>query len=246
MKLFVDTANLKDIEEALKRGFVRGITTNPSLLAKEPKTEFKKHIGKIVELIKKYQPEAHLSVEVFSRDPDEILKQAKSFVETFAHHQLSIKIQIGWDELEVIHRLSKEGISVNCTCNMSVPQAIMAAAAGAKYVSLFWGRIKDGGLKEDSFNKGKREEMIGEGIVLIEDFFPSNVVKKTRAIFNQSYPDSEIIIGSIREGKDIVEAGLAGAHIVTVPSKFFPGMISHFKTDEVISQFLKDFENWLK
>lgn len=246
MKLFIDTANLKDIEEALKRGFVRGITTNPSLLAKEPKTEFEKHIGKIVELIKKYQPEAHLSVEVFSRDPDEILKQAKSFVETFAHPQLSIKIQIGWNELEVIHRLSKEGISVNCTCNMSVSQAIMAAAAGARYVSLFWGRIKDGRIKQDNFNKGKKGQMIYDGMILDEDFNPANVVRKTRAVFNQSYPDSEIIVGSIRKGTDITEAGLAGAHIITVPPKFFPGMINHFKTDEVVSQFLKDFENWLK
>ncbi|MEK9183500.1 MAG: transaldolase family protein, partial [Patescibacteria group bacterium] len=98
MKLFVDTANLKDIEEALKRGFVRGVTTNPSLLAKEPKAKFEEHIGKIVELIKKYQPEAHLSVEVFSRDPDEILKQATGFAKKFLCSNLSVKIQIGWNE----------------------------------------------------------------------------------------------------------------------------------------------------
>lgn len=245
MKLFIDTANLKDIEEALKRGFVRGITTNPSLLAKEPKTEFEKHIGKIVELIKKYQPEAHLSVEVFSQNVGEILKQAKNFVKIF-DCQLSVKIHNGWNELEVVHLLSKEGISVNCTCNMGTAQAIMAAAAGARYVSLFWGRIKDGGIKQDNFNKGKKGQMIYDGTILNEDFNPANVVRKTRAIFNQSYPDSQIIVGSIRKGTDIMEAGLAGAHIVTVPPKFFPGMINHFKTDEVVSQFLKDFENWLK
>ena len=76
MKIFIDTANLEDIEEGLKRGFASGVTTNPSLLAKEPKASFEGHISKIVDLIKQYQPGAHLSVEVFSTDPDEILRQA--------------------------------------------------------------------------------------------------------------------------------------------------------------------------
>src|SRR3989338_863977 len=114
MKIFVDTANLSEIEAALRRGFVRGITTNPSLLAKEPKTAFEGHIGKIVELIKKYQPEAHLSVEVFSQDSDEILEQARRFRDEFQYEHLSIKVQVGWNELEVIHKLKKENFSVNC------------------------------------------------------------------------------------------------------------------------------------
>src|SRR3990167_1036867 len=101
MKIFIDSANLAEIEEGLKRGFASGITTNPSLLAKEPKGSFEGHIGKIIDLIKKYQPGIHLSVEVFSRDKDEILKQAKSFMDKFGYPQLSIKVQIGWDELEV-------------------------------------------------------------------------------------------------------------------------------------------------
>lgn len=244
MKLFVDTANLKDIEEALKRGFVRGITTNPSLFAKEPKGNFTGHVGKIVELIKQYQPDAHLSVEVFSGDPKEILRQAETFQETFQHSQLSIKIPIGWNELEVIRKLSQKGFSVNCTCNMSVSQALMAAAAGASYVSLFWGRISDGG-KHPDWTKEKLA-LIKKGAMKMEDFDPAYVVRTVRSMLDASYPETEIIVGSIRDGIDVINAGLAGAHIVTVPPKFFHDMISHFKTDEVVNQFLKDFEGWMR
>ncbi len=162
MELFVDTANLKDIEEALKRGF-KGITTNPSLLSKEPKTRFGTHIGKIVDLIKRYNPKAHLSVEVFSRDQDEILKQAKDFKKNFGLVNLSIKIHIGWNELEIVNKLHKKGVSVNCTCNMSVAQGLLAATAGAEFVSFFWGRIRDGKQSPDA------------------------VVRKARFIFDSSY-----------------------------------------------------------
>jgi transaldolase len=244
MRLFVDTANLQDIEAVLKRGFVRGITTNPSLLAKEPKVAFEEHIGRIVGLIKKYQPGTHLSVEVFSRDPQEILRQAKHFKGTFDHPELSIKVHNGWDELAVIRELSRAKISVNCTCNMSVTQAMMAAAAGARYVSLFWGRIKDGGTDE-RFTEA-RERMIKNNVVGQDDFSPDVVVRETRKILDSMGVNSEIIVGSVRSVKDIKEAALAGAHIVTVPPKFFSDMISHFKTDEVVDQFLKDFDEWLK
>ncbi|MEK7646889.1 MAG: transaldolase family protein [Patescibacteria group bacterium] len=244
MKLFVDTARLPDIEAALKRGFVRGVTTNPSLLAKEPKGNFNAHVGKILDLINKYQPSAHLSVEVFSKDPQEILKQARNFKETFKHPQLSIKIPVGWDELEVIRELSQNGFSVNCTCNMSVSQALMAAAAGASYVSLFWGRIGDGGM-HPNWTEAK-SALIKKGAMKEGDFDPPHVVRTVRSMLDDSYPDAQIIVGSIRHGTDVIEAGMAGAHIVTVPPKFFPNMISHFKTDEVVGQFLKDFEKWLE
>ena len=243
MKIFIDTANLSDIENALKRGFIRGITTNPSLLAKEPKSEFKSHIGKIVDLIKRYSPETDLSVEVFSKDPEEILKQAHDFKESFRISNLSIKVQIGWNELEVIHRLSKESIAVNMTCGMSVTQVIMAAAAGAKYVSLFWGRIRDGGRDEKFLSE--RQKSLEEKALLEEDFDPVTVVGQARALLGREYPKSEIIAGSMRSVADIKQAALAGAHIVTVPPKFFPGMVSHFKTDEVVQQFLSDFSKWL-
>lgn len=243
MKIFIDSANLNDIEEALKRGFAEGITTNPSLLAKEPKSSFEAHIGKIVELIKKHQPGIHLSVEVFSRDQKIILEQAQKFMKQFAYPQMSIKVQVGWDELETIKKLSAAGISVNCTACMNVTQAVMAARAGAKYVSLFWGRIRDGGTDANMSNE--RDAAFARKSLDKSDFDPFKVVQATRQIFDQDKIPSEIIAGSMRSAVDVRDARLAGAHIVTVPPKFFPDMISHFKTDQVVNQFLTDFEKWM-
>ncbi|OGZ95147.1 MAG: hypothetical protein A3I44_03605 [Candidatus Sungbacteria bacterium RIFCSPLOWO2_02_FULL_51_17] len=249
MKLFVDTANLNDIEQTLKRGFVSGITTNPSLLAKEPKGNFLLHAKKIIELIRVHQPGIHLSVEVFSRNADEILQQAREFRGALGYDKLSIKVQIGWDELEAISKLATDGFSVNCTCCMSINQAVMAAGAGAKYVSLFWGRIRDGGSPDAEKQPvlfATKSEAVKEGALTGSDFDPAWVVSETRKLFDASYPGVQIIAGSIRKATDIRDAALAGAHIVTVPPKFFPQMIKHFKTDEVVTQFLKDFENWMK
>lgn len=240
MKIFIDSANLADIEEALKRGFIQGITTNPSLLAKEPKGSFKGHIEKIIALINQYQPGIHLSVEVFSRDTDEIIKQAKDFIASFNYPQISIKVQVGWNELETIKKLSSAGISVNCTCCMSVTQAMMAARAGARYVSLFWGRIREGGTENES--NSLREKKIRDD----NDFDPAFVTASVKKLLDESKLNSEIIVGSIRSVLDIRDAALAGARIVTIPPKFFPDMVNHFKTDQVVNQFLNDFAGWLK
>mgnify|MGYP001578362857 CR=1 FL=1 len=243
MKIFIDSANLSEIEEGLKRGFASGITTNPSLLAKEPKGSFESHVGKIIDLIRAHQPGIHLSVEVFSSDKEEILRQALRFVQQFNYPQLSVKVQVGWNELEVIKKLADAGISVNCTACMTVNQAIMAARAGAKYVSLFWGRIKDGGAQEEF--RTEREYLKAKNVLNDDDFDPFTVVKSTRQILDQDRIPSEIIVGSIRNTYDIRDAGLAGAHIATVPPKFFKGMMSHYKTDEVVNQFLTDFKAWM-
>lgn len=243
MKIFIDSANLIDLEEALKRGFAQGVTTNPSLLAKEPKSSFDTHVNKILDLIKKYQPGIHLSIEVFSRDPEEILQQAQQFIKQFNYPQLSIKVQVGWNELETIKKLSDVGISVNCTACMDVTQAMMAAHAGARYVSLFWGRIKDGGT--NPADVAGRDDLKNRKVVDDSDFDPFTVVKSVRQILDQDKFNSEIIVGSIRSVTDIRDAAFAGAHIVTIPPKFFPDMIKHFKTDQVVNQFLADFEQWL-
>lgn len=243
MKLFADTANLIDIESALKKGFIEGITTNPSLLAKEPKGNFESHIGRIVELIKTYKNGIHLSVEVFSRNLDEILRQANHFRDVLNYEQLSIKVQIGLEELEVIKKLKEDGFSVNCTCCMSVNQAIMAASSGARYVSLFWGRIRD--ILTDPKYLNQYRAFESGGMLDTIDANPDKVISMTRTLLDKSYPNVEIIAGSIRRATDIRDAGFAGAHIVTVPPKFFPQMARHFKTDEVIEQFLNDFQKWL-
>lgn len=221
MKIFIDSANLKDIEEALKRGFPRGITTNPSILSKEPKGDFKQHIGKIIGLLVKYKYEIPLSVEVFTKDPEAMVKQGEDFVKSFDYPHINVKIPIGWEGLKAIHELRKRNIKVNCTCCMSYNQAIMAALAGANFVSLFYGRIRDVG------------------------YDASTIVQKVRETFRQWNQPSEIIVGSIRHICDINEAAQAGADIITVPPKFYEQMVSHPKTDEVVNQFLTDFKHWM-
>ena len=223
MKIFVDSANLLEIEEALERGFPSGITTNPSILAKEEKADFRDHINKIIELVQRYGYDIPLSVEVFSTRPDEMITQAEDFVRHFGHYpKLNVKIPVGWDELAVIRELRLRGIPVNCTCCMSYGQAMMAAAAGANFVSLFYGRIRDIG------------------------YDAASVVRDVRATFRErSYP-CEIIVGSIRHIADIGESFQSGADIVTVPPKFFRAMVSHPKTDEAVRQFVTDFQKWMQ
>lgn len=221
MKIFVDSANLSEIEEALKRGFVRGITTNPSIMSKEDRTDFKLHIGKIIKLIERHKLSIPLSVEVFTADHKEMVKQAREFVKAFGGYPaLYVKVPIGWNELAVIHELKSSGIRVNCTCCMSFNQAVMAAAAGADFVSLFYGRIRDIGYDARS------------------------IVENVHRVFKEWSVPSQIIVGSIRHIYDINEALMAGADIVTVPPKFFPQMTSHPKTDEAVNQFLTDFKKW--
>ncbi|MBI5728684.1 MAG: hypothetical protein HY983_00355 [Candidatus Magasanikbacteria bacterium] len=243
MKIFIDSAHLDDIESALKRGFIQGITTNPSLLSKEPKGSFEGHIEKIIALIKKYRPGIHLSVEVFSRDTEEILKQAREFVRRFNYPPISIKVQIGWNELETIRQLSAAGVSVNCTACMTVSQAMLAIEAGAAYVSLFWGRIRDGGVEESA--AAAREELKKKKALDAKDFDPAFVTQSVRQIVDSGESATQIIIGSIRSVADIRDAALAGAHIATVPPKFFSDMVKHFKTDQVVQQFLSDFKGWM-
>jgi transaldolase len=223
MKIFVDSANLVEIEEALERGFPAGITTNPSILSKEERGDFREHIKKIIGLVERYGYDIPLSVEVFSTDPTEMVAQAEDFIRHFGGYgNLYVKVPIGWDELAVIRELRRRGVKVNCTCCMSVNQAIMAARAGANFVSLFYGRIRDIG------------------------YDAASVVRATRQVFREGQVPAEIIVGSIRHIHDVNEAFLAGADIVTVPPKFFRQMVSHPKTDEAVHQFVTDFQKWLQ
>jgi transaldolase len=218
MKLFVDTANLEELEEVLRRGFISGVTTNPSILAREPDLDFAAHVNQMINLLRDYDCLVPLSVEVFATEPAEMIRQADSFVEQFGHYpQLNIKVPIGWDELAVVAELRKRGIPVNCTCCMSFNQALMAAQAGANFVSLFWGRIRDLG------------------------YDPAPVVRQVAEGFRRQDLAAELIIGSIRHIADVNEALQAGADIVTVPPKLLPQMCMHPKTDEVVRQFAADF-----
>lgn len=220
MKIFVDTANLAELEQTLARGFVAGITTNPSILAKEERTDFVEHIHKILALVRRFGREVPVSVEVFVEDPAEMLDQALKFVAEFEYRELAVKVPVGWDELRVIAELRRRDIPVNCTCCMTFNQAAIAAAAGANYVSLFWNRIRDAGTD------------------------PRTVVSETAEALRRGGLDTEIIVGSIRHVHDVAEAFAAGAHIVTVPPKFLPQMTEHPKTTEAVQQFLTDFRKW--
>lgn len=219
MKLFIDSANLLDIEDALKRNFISGITTNPTLISKESNVNYIKHIFDIIDLLASYnRKDISLSVEVTSSDPTEINKQIQEFSEiTRFYNQLYIKIPIGWSYLPLIRTIHGFGGKVNCTACMSVNQAIVAANAGADFVSLFWGRIKDSGAD------------------------PFGVVQQTHKLFKEWNSHSQIIVGSIRHPDDVWLACVAGADIVTVPPKFLIEMCRHPKTDEVVTQFLNDF-----
>jgi transaldolase len=221
MKYFVDTANLDELEQCLKRGFPSGVTTNPAILSREKQRDFRDHINDMIALLQKYDCAIPLSVEVFTADPREMLRQAEEFVGSFGHYPyINVKVPVGWDELEVIASLAKRGIEVNCTCCMSYNQALMAARAGARYVSLFWGRIRDIG------------------------YDAGHVVRSVADTFRKWGSGSEIIVGSIRHIADVNEAMQAGADILTVPPKFFPQMCSHPKTDEAVQQFLSEFQKW--
>ncbi len=221
MKLFLDSANLQDIENGLARGHLSGITTNPSLLAKEPKSNFHGHIKKIVELIEADGRELPLSVEVFAVKPDEMIAQAEEILEKIPYAGLNIKVPIGWDELKVIYALAKRDIKVNCTCIFTEEQCVLAANAGASYVSIFHCRLKDMG---------------GD---------PVKVIEGTRHILDDAGHPAEIIVGSIRMQSDILEAHLAGGHIVTAGAKVIEQMASHPGTDKSVQGFLKDFQGWI-
>jgi transaldolase len=217
VRLFADSANLNELDDCLKRGFISGITTNPSILAKEDHLEFTSHVRSIIELIRSYDAHIPLSVELLTTDPDEMFSQARGFLAEFGDYEdLAIKVPIGWNELQVIRELRRMNANVNCTCCMSFNQAMIAADAGATFVSLFWGRIRDIG------------------------YDAASIVRQVRQAFVERHSPTQIIVGSIRQMIDVNEAILAGADIVTVPPKFFPMMCAHPKTDEAVQQFMRD------
>ncbi|KKU75280.1 MAG: putative Transaldolase [Parcubacteria group bacterium GW2011_GWA2_47_8b] len=221
MKIFLDTADLNEIEKWLKTGILDGITTNPSILKKAGCTNPLDAWKKIVDLKSRYTSKPiSLSAEVFRDDPDGMLEQARSFVKEMNYPGLAIKIPIlgtdGTDRLSVIRQLSNEKIAVNCTCCITWFQAFAAAKSGAKYVSLLYRRIMDCGL---------------DGLAMIS---------KTRVLIDQHHLPSEIIVGSIRAAQDVFDVYEAGAHIPTIPPKFLPEMMFHQKSVETQRQFLRD------
>lgn len=212
LKLFLDTANLEEIEKCLKQRFISGITTNPDIIAKvptqNPAHDYTAHVQKIADLCKKYNQEIPISIMVTETDPEKMLQQAKEFAAKINYSNLNIKIPIGWEELRVIRELEKNNIKVNCTCGMNEAQAILAANAGASYFSIFSCHIKDMGI--DSFK----------------------VIENSRKLLEGT--KTEIIVGGVRPKnmKDLIDAFLAGAHIVTVPLDILERLAGYPRTEE--------------
>jgi transaldolase len=222
--IFADTANLTEIKELSTMGVIRGVTTNPSIIAKEPKTEFDSLINKLADFcaMHKYS----LSVEVFTESPDEILKQGfdlhKSLSNRMTSDNIYIKVPVGVEEIKIIRQFADQGINVNCTACFTEQQMQAAALAGAKYVSLFYNRAKDAGIDVHQ------------------------VLERTSNFISINKLSCEIIAGSIRKPQDISEAWDAGADIVTCSTKIIKEMLQHEGTTKSIEGFMKDFANWLK
>jgi transaldolase len=216
MQLFVDSADQKQIEHWLQQGVVDGVTTNPSIMLKDGMTDLEEGARRLAALLN----ERPLSVEVTSNDHQTMLEQGRTFA-TWARN-IVIKIPIvnefGDSCLGVMHRLSQEGIGVNATAILSFNQAILAAKAGATYVSVFAGRVAD------------------------EGHDPAVTIRKVRRWLDDWSLSARIIVGSIRTVMDVQNAALAGAHIVTIPPHFLPKMIDHRYTRETVRQFVQDAE----
>lgn len=245
MKLFVDSANLAEIEAALGNGFIEGVTTDPSLLAKEPKGDYLGHLRQLVSLLRKSGRLVHLSVAVTAQEPQEMARQADSLAQDLAYEQLLIQVPISQHRRSftaVVRELSSRGMAVNCAACMTPMQALAGAASGARYVSLFYNRIRDGAL--DNRHKEHGIELAAK-VVEEADFDPAHVVSDTSRLLKISYPQTEIIACSIRTVLDIKQAGLAGAHIVTLPPRLIAPLLSHYQTDEVVDGFFSDLGRWL-
>lgn len=210
MKIFIDTANLDQIKEINSWGIVDGVTTNPSLIAKEG-VDVKTRIKEIAEIV-----DGPISAEAMSMTADEMVKEGRELAKI--HPNVVIKFPMCIETLKATSKLREEGIRVNVTLIFSAQQALLAAKAGAAYVSPFVGRLDD----------------IGEyGTDLI-----SNIVQ----IYSNYDFDTEIIAASIRHPVHVLDVSLAGCDIATIPYDVLKKMVSHPKTDEGIQKFIADYE----
>ena len=210
MKLFVDTANTEEIRKANDLGVICGVTTNPSLIAREG-LEFKSVIKEITEII-----DGPISAEVISLEAPKMVEEALELVKI--HKNIVIKLPMTEEGLKATKQLTAKGIKTNVTLIFSAAQALLAARAGATYVSPFLGRLDDIGT---------------EGMQLVRDI---------AEIFDIHGIETEIIAASVRSPLHVVDAAKAGAHIATIPYGVIVQMTKHPLTDNGIQRFLKDWE----
>ena len=210
MKFFIDTANFDDIKAAYEMGFIAGVTTNPSLIVKE-KRDLHEVIQQIADLV-----EGPVSAEVIATTAPEMVKEAHELIKL--GDNVVIKVPMTAEGLKAVAVLSKEGIKTNVTLIFSANQALLAARAGATYVSPFVGRVDDISM---------------DGIQLIED------IAEIFMIHNIS---TEIIAASVRTPMHMTQCAKAGAHIATVPFNVLQQYLKHSLTDAGLARFLADWE----
>ncbi len=209
MKLFIDTANIEEIRDANSLGVISGVTTNPSLVAKE-NGDFKTIIKEITEIV-----DGPISAEVLSLDYEGMISEARELIKISKN--IVIKLPTTLEGLKACSTLSKEGVKTNLTLVFSANQALLAARAGATYVSPFVGRLDD----------------IGEdGLILLSEI---------KTIFDAHGMDTKIIAASIRNPLHIKEAAKMGIDIATIPYKVILSMIKHHLTDAGVKKFMDDW-----
>lgn len=211
MKFFIDTADVAQIKKANELGILSGVTTNPSLVAKSGR-DFKEVLTEIAGVVK-----GSISAEVMSDDAEGMLKEAEPL--TAISDQITIKVPMTMEGLKAVHRFSQKGIKTNVTLIFSANQALMAARAGASYVSPFIGRLDD--ISQD-------------GMQLIEQI---------AHIFALHHIDTEIIAASVRHPLHVTQAAESGADIATLPYGVFEKMVAHPLTEQGIQRFKKDWED---
>jgi len=210
MKFFIDTANLDEIKEANELGLIDGVTTNPSLVAKEGDLDFKEHLAKICAIVK-----GDISAEVTALDTEGMLKEGREYAKVAPN--VVIKCPLTWDGLKATRTFRDEGTKVNVTLCFSASQALLAAKAGASYISPFIGRLDD-----ISFN----------GMQLISDIVQ---------IYENYDFETEVLAASIRHPMHIVESALLGAHVATMPFSVIKQLVKHPLTDKGLDAFLADW-----
>ncbi len=210
MRIFLDTASIDEVRRAARFGVVSGVTTNPTLLAREGNgVSYRQRILEIAEVI-----DGPISAECVSRDADSLVEEARELASW--HPNVVVKIPIDEAGLEAIHRLAQEGIRVNTTLIFSPNQALLAALAGAAYLSPFVGRLDDVGQ---------------DGMEL---------VRQCVAIVEAHGLGAKVLAASLRHPQHVVQAALAGAHIATIPPAVLYQMLRHPLTDQGIERFLED------
>jgi transaldolase len=212
MRLFLDTANIEHIRHGVKLGVISGVTTNPSLISKEGKVDFKRHVQEICSIVP-----GPVSTEVLSQDASGMVREAKQ-VASWAKNVV-VKIPASLEGVEATSQLAKEGIKVNFTLCFSVNQALLAAAAGATFVSPFVGRLDD----------------IGENGI--------RLVKEIVSVY-KNYSDSiktQVLAASIRHPQHCIDAAQAGADIASIPYQVLTQMIQHPLTTIGIKRFVEDW-----